>query len=279
MSEIKEMEEKVQGLQAQVQKLEKLSSLGVLSAGIAHEIQNPLNFVINFSQMSKDMVDDLLDLLEDTGIQMPSKNDDDEFQKIIGTLRSYLDKIAEHGQRATDIIQGILLYSRGKEDEYMKTDIQRLLKEYVWLSYHAMRANLKDFNVTIHESYDSSIPEMNIIPQDFSRAILNLMNNSCYAVWKKQLTAGEEYVPTIKVEAILADNQLKISIEDNGIGMSEEVRQHIFTAFFTTKPAGEGTGLGLSITEDIIVNKHKGCIMVESEDGKFTRFIIFIPIV
>lgn len=277
MSEIKEMEEKVQGLQAQVQKLEKLSSLGVLSAGIAHEIQNPLNFVINFSQMSKDMVDDLLDLLEDTGIQMPSKNDDEEFQKIIGTLRSYLDKIAEHGQRATDIIQGILLYSRGKEDEYMKTDIQRLLKEYVWLSYHAMRANLKDFNVTIHESYDSSIPEMNIIPQDFSRAILNLMNNSCYAVWKKQLTAGEEYVPTIKVEAILADNQLKISIEDNGIGMSEEVRQHIFTAFFTTKPAGEGTGLGLSITQNII-KKHQGHIEVVSEENKFTRFTIIIPV-
>ncbi|WP_288736148.1 HAMP domain-containing sensor histidine kinase, partial [uncultured Parabacteroides sp.] len=210
-------------------------------------------------------------------IQMPSKNDDEEFQKIIGTLRSYLDKIAEHGQRATDIIQGILLYSRGKEDEYMKTDIQRLLKEYVWLSYHAMRANLKDFNVTIHESYDSSIPEMNIIPQDFSRAILNLMNNSCYAVWKKQLTAGEEYVPTVKVEAILADNQLKISIEDNGIGMSEEVRQHIFTAFFTTKPAGEGTGLGLSITQNII-KKHQGHIEVVSEENKFTRFTIIIPV-
>lgn len=277
MSEIKEMEEKVQGLQAQVQKLEKLSSLGILSAGIAHEIQNPLNFVINFSQMSKDMVDDLLDLLKDTGIQMPSKNEDEEFQKIIGTLRSYLDKIAEHGQRATDIIQGILSYSRGKEDEYMKTDIQRLLKEYVWLSYHAMRANLKDFNVTIHESYEPSIPEMNIIPQDFSRAILNLMNNACYAVWKKQQTAEEEYVPVIIITASIKNSHLKISIKDNGIGMSEDVKKQLFNAFFTTKPAGEGTGLGLSITQTII-EKHKGHIEVESVENEFTCFTIIIPV-
>lgn len=278
MSEIKDLEEKVQSLQVQVQKLEKLSSLGVLSAGIAHEIQNPLNFVINFSQMSKDMVDDLVDLLEDAGIRMPSNEEQEDFQKIIETLCAYLDKIAEHGHRATDIIQGILLYSRGKEDEYMKTNIQRLLKEYVWLSYHAMRANLKDFNVTIHESYEPSIPEMNIIPQDFSRAILNLMNNACYAVWKRQQTGEENYQPTIKVGAVLVDSQVQLTIEDNGIGMSEEVRKNIFTAFFTTKPAGEGTGLGLSITESIIKNKHKGEIRVESKEGSFTRFIVTIPV-
>lgn len=278
MSEIKDWEEKVENLQAQVQKLEKLSSLGVLSAGIAHEIQNPLNFVIHFSQMSKDMVDDLVDLLEDTGVRMPSEGEQQEFQKIIETLCSYLDKIAEHGHRATDIIQGILLYSRGKEDEYMKTDIQRLLKEYVWLSYHAMRVNLKDFNVTIREYYDPSIPEINIIPQDFSRAILNLMNNACYAVWKRQQRSGQAYQPTIKVDAVLSGNRLSITIEDNGIGMTEEVQRQIFTAFFTTKPAGEGTGLGLSITENIIKNKHKGTIRIESEEGRFTRFIISIPV-
>lgn len=278
MNKNENLEEKVRNLQVQVQKLEKLSSLGVLSAGIAHEIQNPLNFVIHFSQMSKDMVDDLVDLLEDTGIRMPSEGEQQEFQKILQTLCSYLDKIAEHGHRATDIIQGILLYSRGKEDEYMKTDIRRLLKEYVWLSYHAMRANLKDFNVTIQESYDPGIPEINIIPQDFSRAILNLMNNACYAVWKRQHGGPEEYQPTIKVDAVLSEGQVVITIEDNGIGMSEEVRSHIFTAFFTTKPAGEGTGLGLSITENIIKNKHKGIIRVESEEGRFTRFIISIPV-
>lgn len=281
MSENKESEKKIESLQAQIVKLEKLASLGMLSAGIAHEIQNPLNFVLNFSRMSKDMIDDLTEALEEAGIRTTSRpgEEKNEFQPIIQTLCSYLDKITEHGLRATDIIQGILLYSRGKEGEYRKTDISRLLKEYVWLSYHAMRANLKNFNVTIRESYDTALPEIDLIPQDFSRAILNLMNNACYAVWKKQQTAAEGYSPVIRIEAALTGDRLQIVIEDNGTGMSEEVRQHIFTAFYTTKPIGEGTGLGLSITENIIRDKHKGDILVESEEGRFTRFILSIPIV
>ncbi len=276
MSDMKDLEQQIQNLQTQIQKSEKLSSLGILSAGIAHEIQNPLNFVINFSQMANDMVDDLTDILDEKEIDLEDA-ENKELADTISTLRSYLAKIAEHGHRATDIIQGILLYSRGKSDEFIPTSIQKLLKEYVWLSFHAMRANLTDFNVTIKEDYDPAIPEVKIIPQDISRAIINLMNNACYAVWKRQQEADSSYIPTVSIKAYQQDNQLFISIEDNGMGMSEEVKQKLFNAFFTTKPVGEGTGLGLSITRNIIEEKHHGKITFESEENRYTRFTISIP--
>ena len=277
MSDMKELERQIQNLRIQILKSEKLSSLGILSAGIAHEIQNPLNFVINFSQMANDMVDDLTDILDEKNIELDDENNK-ELADTITTLRSYLAKIGEHGHRATDIIQGILLYSRGKSDEFIPTSIQKLLKEYVRLSFHAMRANLADFNVTIKEDYDPAIPEVKIIPQDISRAIINLMNNACYAVWKKQQNSDSSYIPTVTVETYLQDDLLYIRIEDNGIGMPDEVKRKLFNAFFTTKPVGEGTGLGLSITRNIIEEKHHGKIEFESEEDKYTRFTISIPI-
>lgn len=277
MSEVKDLERQIEQLRTQIQKSEKLSSLGTLSAGIAHEIQNPLNFVINFSQMANDMVDDLTDILDEKGLDLEDEANE-ELAEVLSTLRSYLSKIAEHGHRATDIIQGILMYSRGKADEFLPTNIQKFLKKYVWLSFHAMRANLADFNVTIHEEYDPAIPEVMVIPQDLSRAVINVMNNACYAVWKRQKASGDDYSPVITIKAILKGDNFEIWIEDNGIGIPEEVRQHLFTAFFTTKPVGEGTGLGLSITREIIEGKHHGKIEVESEENKFTRFVFIIPI-
>ena len=277
MSEVKDLERQIEQLRTQIQKSEKLSSLGTLSAGIAHEIQNPLNFVINFSQMENDMVDDLTDILDEKGLDLEDEANE-ELADVLSTLRSYLSKIAEHGHRATDIIQGILMYSRGKADEFLPTNIQKFLKKYVWLSFHAMRANLADFNVTIHEEYDPAIPEVMVIPQDLSRAVINVMNNACYAVWKRQKISGDDYSPVITVKAILKGDNFEIWIEDNGTGMSEEVREHLFTAFFTTKPVGEGTGLGLSITREIIEDKHHGKIEVESEENKFTRFVFIIPV-
>ena len=277
MSEVKDLERQIEQLRTQIQKSEKLSSLGTLSAGIAHEIQNPLNFVINFSQMANDMVDDLTDILDEKGLDLEDEANE-ELADVLSTLRSYLSKIAEHGHRATDIIQGILMYSRGKADEFLPTNIQKFLKKYVWLSFHAMRANLADFNVTIHEEYDPAIPEVMVIPQDLSRAVINVMNNACYAVWKRQKASGDDYSPVITVKAILKGDNFEIWIEDNGTGMSDEVREHLFTAFFTTKPVGEGTGLGLSITREIIEGKHHGKIEVESEENKFTRFVFIIPI-
>lgn len=277
MSEVKDLERQIEQLRTQIQKSEKLSSLGTLSAGIAHEIQNPLNFVINFSQMANDMVDDLTDILDEKGLDLEDEANE-ELAEVLSTLRSYLSKIAEHGHRATDIIQGILMYSRGKADEFLPTNIQKFLKKYVWLSFHAMRANLADFNVTIHEEYDPAIPEVMVIPQDLSRAVINVMNNACYAVWKRQKASGDDYSPVITIKAILKGDNFEIWIEDNGIGIPEDVRQHLFTAFFTTKPVGEGTGLGLSITREIIEGKHHGKIEVESEENKFTRFVFIIPI-
>ena len=278
MSNEEKLQMRIEELQGQLQQSDKLASLGVLSAGIAHEIQNPLNFVINFSQMSNDMVDDLEDLFDERGIDLDSE-ENAEIADTLHTLRSYLAKIAEHGHRATDIIQGILLYSRGKADQFMPTDLPGLLKKYVWLSFHAMRANLADFNVTIHEVYDPQITTVDLIPQDFSRAIINLMNNACYAVWKKQQdNPPSDYVPTVTVQTALSADRVCVTIEDNGIGMSDEVKKKLFEAFFTTKPVGEGTGLGLSITRSIIEQKHQGRISFESEEGRFTRFVVEAPL-
>ena len=278
MSNEEKLQMRIEELQGQLQQSDKLASLGVLSAGIAHEIQNPLNFVINFSQMSNDMVDDLEDLFDERGIDLDSE-ENAEIADTLHTLRSYLAKIAEHGHRATDIIQGILLYSRGKADQFMPTDLPSLLKKYVWLSFHAMRANLADFNVTIHEVYDPQITAVDLIPQDFSRAIINLMNNACYAVWKKQQdNPPSDYVPTVTIQTALSADRVCVTIEDNGIGMSDEVKKKLFEAFFTTKPVGEGTGLGLSITRSIIEQKHQGRISFESEEGRFTRFVVEVPL-
>ena len=278
MSNEEKLQMRIEELQGQLQQSDKLASLGVLSAGIAHEIQNPLNFVINFSQMSNDMVDDLEDLFDERGIDLDSE-ENAEIADTLHTLRSYLAKIAEHGHRATDIIQGILLYSRGKADQFMPTDLPSLLKKYVWLSFHAMRTNLADFNVTIHEVYDPQITTVDLIPQDFSRAIINLMNNACYAVWKKQQNnPPSDYVPTVTVQTALCADRVCVTIEDNGIGMSDEVKKKLFEAFFTTKPVGEGTGLGLSITRSIIEQKHQGRISFESEEGRFTRFVVEVPL-
>ena len=278
MSNEEKLQARIEELQGQLQQSDKLASLGVLSAGIAHEIQNPLNFVINFSQMSNDMVDDLEDLFDERGIDLDSE-ENAEIADTLHTLRSYLAKIAEHGHRATDIIQGILLYSRGKADQFMPTDLHGLLKKYVWLSFHAMRANLADFNVTIHEVYDPQITTVDLIPQDFSRAIINLMNNACYAVWKKQQdNPPSDYVPTVTVQTALSADRVCVTIEDNGIGMSDEVKKKLFEAFFTTKPVGEGTGLGLSITRSIIEQKHQGRISFESEEDRFTRFVVEVPL-
>ncbi len=281
---MEDQSKEIEHLRLQIKNLEKLSSLGMLSAGIAHEIQNPLNFVINFSKLSGKLVDDLEDILEEEKeILSPEiwgklTSIHEEFTDILNDLHENLHKIEEHGNRATSIIRGILLYSRGKEDEYVPTNIQQLVKEYVWLSYHSMRANYKGFNITIRESYDESIPMMNLIPQDFSRAVLNIMNNACYAVYSKSKISSLDYQPTISIDLKKVGDQVRLSIEDNGTGVPENIRNAVFEAFFTTKPAGEGTGLGLSITKSIIEEKHHGTIQLETKEGEFSRFVFLFPL-
>lgn len=265
-------------LREQIAKQEKMASLGMLTAGIAHEIQNPLNFVINFSKMSGKLLEDLEDILSEGSISL-SEDDLEELTEIMEDLKENVRRIAENGDRASSIIRNILLYSRGKEDEYLPTDLCRLTKEYVSLSYHAMRANHKNFNVTFEEDYDKTLPQVSVIPQDFSRAVLNIMNNACYAVFAKSRGAtGCGYNPTIRISLHKDGDSARLVIEDNGTGISPDIRKHLFTPFFTTKPVGEGTGLGLSITKSIIEQKHHGTIKVESEPGQYSRFTISIPL-
>ena len=279
-----ESNKEIERLRMQVSSLEKLSSLGMLSAGIAHEIQNPLNFVINFSKLSAKLVEDLQDIVaEEQELLTPEAKQrvaelNEELDEIVGDLHANLQKIEEHGNRAISIIRGILLYSRGKEDEFIPTDLAKLVKEYVWLSYHSMRANYKGFNLTIREEYATGLPLQRVVPQDFSRAVLNLMNNACYAVYNKSKRAAVGFEPMIAVSLRQEGDQICLQIEDNGTGMPAAVKEQIFKPFYTTKPAGEGTGLGLSITRTIIEEKHKGTIQVDSEEGKFTRFTIRIPV-
>ena len=271
------MEKQIDTLQQQLKQQEKLASLGLLSAGIAHEIQNPLNFVINFRKMSDKLLKDLTEIVEENEEHLPA-DDREEVEDIVADLKENLAKIIEHGERAISIIQGILLATRGKENEFIPSDIVRIVKEYVWLSYHAMRANHKNFNISIHEEYQEGLPHIMVIPQDISRAILNLMNNACYTVWNKEQALGDDYTPTIRVKVTAADGQLTISIADNGEGMTEDVKQRLYENFFTTKPAGQGTGLGMAITKDIVENKHKGTLTFESQEGQGTTFYITIPI-
>lgn len=271
------MEQQIEQLQEQLKKQEKLASLGMLSAGIAHEIQNPLNFVINFSKMSDKLLKDLTEIVEDNEDKLP-EDDREDINDIVADLRENMAKIVEHGERAISIIQGILLVSRGKESEFLPTDICRLVKEYVWLSYHAMRANEKNFNISIHEQYEEGLPMMMVIPQDLSRAVLNVMNNACYALWSKKQTEGEDYHPEVNISVKTEGTNLVISIADNGEGMTDETKERLYENFFTTKPVGKGTGLGMSIVKDIVENKHHGTITFNSTRGKGTTFTITIPI-
>lgn len=271
-------QKEIEKLRKQISQQEKMASLGLLSAGIAHEIQNPLNFVINFSKVSQKLLKDMQEVLDELGDALP-EDSVEEIKEIMSDLESNMNKIEENGNRASGIVRGILLYSRGKDDEYIPTDLHQLTKEYVWLSYHAVKANNKSFNVAIQEEYAVDLPLVKVIPQDFSRAILNLMNNACYAVFSKSKEiADATYQPTIRICLKKEGDRINLSIEDNGQGISEETKKKLYTPFFTTKPIGEGTGLGLSITKSIIEQKHNGTIGMDSHPGEYTRFTISIPI-
>ena len=279
--DIENLRQQVDYLQEQLHKQEKMASLGLLSAGIAHEIQNPLNFVINFSKMSVKLLEQLHEVIDDCSDKL-SEDDAADMEDISADLKENLSKIQEHGERAISIIRGILLHSRGKAGEFLPTDVGQLVHEYVWLSYHAMRANDKSFNISIHEDIQEGMPQIMVIPQDLSRAILNVMNNACYTVKERTALEGDSYMPTIEVKVALkqadGSSELRIDIKDNGMGMSKEVQAKIYENFFTTKPAGQGTGLGMAITNEIITKNHNGHILLESEPKVGTTFSFIIPV-
>ena len=279
--QLEDLKQQVAYLQEQLNRQEKMASLGLLSAGIAHEIQNPLNFVINFSKMSVKLLEDLRDIVEDCAEKL-GEDDAADLQDISTDLGENLQKIQEHGERAISIIRGILLQSRGKAGEKLPTDIGQLVHEYVWLSYHAMRANDKSFNITIREEIQEDMPKFMVIPQDLSRAVLNVMNNACYTVKERAGQESGDYTPTITVKVTMerggADEaEVRVDITDNGMGMTPEIKEKIFENFFTTKPAGQGTGLGMSITYDVITKNHGGQLLVETAPKVGTTFTFIIP--
>ena len=262
--------------QAQLVQSEKMASLGQLTAGIAHEIKNPLNFINNFSELSIDLVQEILqetDKLFDTLGEKEAGYIKDLLQDIQGNMT----KIHEHGKRADSIIRGMLLHSRGKSGERMPTDINALLAEYVNLGYHGMRASDSGFNIKIESDYDPSLRQMNVIPQDLSRVFLNMINNAFYSTHDKKKDGMDAYFPVFRVSTKDLGSKAEIRIWDNGKGIPKPVLEKIFNPFFTTKPAGSGTGLGLSISFDIIVQEHGGHIEVDSQEGEYAEFIITIP--
>ncbi|MBK7380182.1 MAG: GHKL domain-containing protein [Ignavibacteriales bacterium] len=266
---LQEKNEEILKTQEQLVTQQKLASLGALTAGIAHEIKNPLNFVNNFSEVSRE-------LLEELKTELQKKNSGEIFE-LIEDLTQNLEKINQHGKRADSIVKGMLLHSRGSAGDKSLTNLNELLDQYVNLAYHGLRAQDKEFNITIEKEYDSTIGKINIIPQDISRVFLNVINNACYAANDRKRKSGTDFAPVLKVSTKNFNERVEIRIRDNGSGIPDSVRKNIFDPFFTTKPAGDGTGLGLSISYDIIVKEHKGEFKFVSEEGMFTEFIITIP--
>ncbi|MEM6299674.1 MAG: ATP-binding protein, partial [Bacteroidota bacterium] len=268
--------EKLQNAQRQVIAQEKLASLGELTAGIAHEIKNPLNFIINFSELSQELVTDMQETVDPLNGRL-SNPEKDEIHAILMDLRENAQKINEHGKRADSIINNMLVHSYEKKGVMQETPINTMLQEYASLSYHSMLNNYKGFACTIEYDLDPAVKEVKIIPQDMSRVFLNLLNNAFYALYKKSI-GSEDFRPVVELKTIHQGDKVEIVIRDNGLGIPEKVIEKIFNPFFTTKPPGEGTGLGLSICYDIVRNIHKGDIQVASHPNEFTEFSIFLPL-
>ncbi|MGH7602061.1 MAG: sensor histidine kinase, partial [bacterium] len=266
----------LQATQHQLLVQEKLASLGQLTAGIAHEIKNPLNFVTNFAALSLDLTQELREVVAGQ-IQKVDAAARANLEEVLGLLDENLAKINQHGQRADSIIKSMLLHSRGDSAERRPADINAILDEYVMLAFHGMRAQDNSFNIKIEKAYDDSIGRIEVVPQNLSRVFLNLVNNAFYATHEKKKSLGESYSPVLAVRTKNLGNKIEIRIRDNGNGIPAEVREKIFNPFFTTKPTGQGTGLGLSISYDIIVQQHRGEIKVETEEGKFTEFVVLLP--
>ena len=254
---------------------EKLASLGQLTAGIAHEIKNPLNFVNNFSAVSVELIDELKQTLGHVQADEKTRADIDD---LANTLRDNLDKVVQHGKRADSIIKNMLLHSREDSGEHRPVDINALVEESLNLAYHGARAEKQGFNITLQRSYDPTAGDVDLFPQEITRVLLNLISNGFYAATKRKGEAGNEGCePTLAAATKNLGDRVEIRIRDNGTGIPPEVRGKMFNPFYTTKPAGEGTGLGLSISHDIIVKQHAGTIAVDTEPGKFTEFTIVLP--
>lgn len=261
--------EELKAAQAQLIHSEKMASLGELTAGIAHEIQNPLNFVNNFSDVSTELLDEMIEELK--------KGNKDDAIAIAEDVKQNLEKILHHGKRAGDIVKGMLQHSRTGSGQKELTDINALADEYLRLAYHGLRAKDKTFNAATKTEYDESIGLLKIVSQDIGRVILNLITNAFYAVNERKKLQPENFEPVVTVATEKRDNMVVVKVKDNGIGIPQKVMDKIFQPFFTTKPTGQGTGLGLSLSYDI-VKAHGGEIKVETKENEGSEFIIQLPI-
>jgi len=261
--------EELKAAQSQLILRERMASLGELTTGIAHEIQNPLNFVNNFSDVNKELVEELQ-------IELNSGNVT-EALSISNDIKENEEKINLHGKRADAIVKGMLQHSRTTAGQKELTDINTLADEYLRLSYHGFRTKDKSFNATLLTDFDKSLEKINIVPQEIGRLLLNLFNNAFYTVIEKMKLKEDGYEPTISVSTRKLNNNVQIKIKDNGMGVPQKIAEKIFQPFFTTKPTGQGTGLGLSLSYDI-VKVHGGTINLLTEEGVYTEFIIQLPI-
>jgi two-component system NtrC family sensor kinase len=257
--------------QEQLIQAEKMASLGELTAGIAHEIQNPLNFVNNFSEVSAELLEELVE-------EQARPTPDPELEaELLVDLKQNLQKITHHGQRAASIVRGMLEHSRTSSGERQLTDLNALADEYLRLAYHGLRAKDKSFNATLKTDFAAVLPLVEAVSQDIGRVLLNLFTNAFYAVRQRQLSGAPGYVPTVSVCTERVGDEVAVRVMDNGTGIPEAVRAKIFQPFFTTKPTGDGTGLGLSLAHDIIVKTHGGTLTVQSQEGKGTEFCVTLP--
>ena len=267
--------DELKAMQAQLIQSEKMASLGELTAGIAHEIKNPLNFVNNFADINAELIDEMTEAIE--------QKDFEEVSELAKDIKTNAEKVRYHGGRADSIVKGMLMHSRASSGEKEPTDINALCDEYLRLSYHGLRAKDKTFNSAFETHFDESLPKIEIIPQEIGRVILNILNNGFYAIDQRRRKEGPDFKPLLTIKTAISPLQggprgVTITIFDNGGGIPKDIIDKIFQPFFTTKPTGSGTGLGLSLSYDIVTKGHGGELTVETEEGEGTKLIIILPV-
>jgi two-component system NtrC family sensor kinase len=271
-AELKKSIDELKTTQTQLIQSEKMASLGELTAGIAHEIQNPLNFVNNFSEVNAELIEELLDEQKKDTRNLNNEED------ILNAIKENEYKIGMHGKRADSIVKGMLQHSKASSGAKEPTNINALADEYMRLAYHGLRAKDKEFNAELITNFDKNLPQINVVQQDIGRVLLNLFNNAFYAVHQKKKQSQDNYAPQVSLYTGKKDSFIEIIVKDNGIGIPDSIKDKIMQPFFTTKPTGEGTGLGLSLSYDIVKKGHGGSISVESNEGAGSEFIIILPI-
>jgi signal transduction histidine kinase len=272
--ELRAAHDQLKAAQANLVQAEKMASLGQLTAGIAHEIKNPLNFVNNFAELSRELLGELKEAVDSA----PNGTRAEDLDELMTTLDGNLAKIAEHGRRADGIVKSMLLHSRGGSGERRQSDLNALIEEALNLAFHGARAQDQSFNVTLERDLDPSIGPLEAVPQDLTRVFLNLFGNAFYAVNKRRREGGNSaFAPILTITTRNRGDEIEVRVRDNGTGIPPEIRDKLFQPFFTTKPTGEGTGLGLSISYDIVVQEHGGSIAVDSQPDEFTEFILRLP--